>query len=40
MDINKIKKMIPDGASVTLETIKNSKNNLDDFIGDVQCMKN
>ena len=40
MDLNKIKKMIPDGAFVTLETIKNSKNNLDDFIGDVQCMRN
>ncbi len=40
LDINKIKKMIPDNALVTLETTKESKNNLDDFIGDVKCMQN
>lgn len=40
LDINKIKQMLPEGAMVTLETNKNSKEYLNDFLGDVECMKN
>ena len=40
LDINKIKKMLPPDAIITLETDKKSKENLDDFIGDIKCMRN
>lgn len=39
LDIDKIKKMLPNDAIVTLETDKLSKENLDDFIGDSKCMR-
>ena len=34
LDIERIKKIIPDNSFITLETVKNSKENLDDFISD------
>lgn len=34
LDIKRILEMIPDGKHITLETIKNSKENLDDFVSD------
>lgn len=40
LDLEKIKKMLPQNAIITLETVKNSKENLGDFIGDSLCMKN
>ncbi len=40
LNLGRIKKMLPNNAIVTLETNKNSKYNLDDFIGDSKCMKN
>lgn len=40
LDIVKIKQILPKGAIITLETIKNSKENLDDFIEDVKWLKN
>ncbi|MGN0197021.1 MAG: sugar phosphate isomerase/epimerase family protein [Candidatus Gastranaerophilaceae bacterium] len=39
LDIDKIKEMLPNDAIVTLETDKNSKENLSDFIGDSKWMK-
>lgn len=40
LDLNKISAILPDDALITLETVKNSKENLDDFIGDVKCIRN
>lgn len=40
LDIDRIKNMLPEDAIITLETDKNSKENLRDFIGDSKCMKN
>lgn len=39
LDLVKIKSMLPQNAIVTLETNKSSKETLDDFIGDVLCMR-
>lgn len=39
LDLSKIRKMLSDNSIITLETNKNSKYTLDDFIGDVQCMR-
>ena len=39
LDIKRILKYIPDNKHITLETIKNSKDNLDDFIEDTKCIK-
>lgn len=39
LDLEKIKKILPQNAIITLETVKNSKENLDDFIKDSKCMK-
>ena len=40
LDFNKIFDMIPDESYITFETNKNSKENLDDFIEDMECLKN
>lgn len=40
LNISEIKTMLPRNAIITLETIKNSKKNLNDFVGDSVCMKN
>lgn len=40
LDFDKIFKMIPDNSYVTFETIKNSKENLDDFIEDMKWLRN
>lgn len=40
LDIEKIKQILPKDAIITLETVKNSKENLDDFIEDVKWLKN
>lgn len=40
LNIDKIKSILPKNAIITLETIKNSKENLDDFIKDSLWMKN
>jgi len=40
LNLSKIKEILPKNATITLETIKNSKNNLDDFIEDVEYWKN
>lgn len=40
LNLDRIKMMLPNNAIITLETNKNSKENLDDFIGDATCMKN
>ena len=39
LDIKRILKLIPHGKNITVETIKNSNENLDDFIGDVKWIK-
>lgn len=39
-NLTKIKAMLPTDALVTLETEKCFKNNINDFIEDVKCMKN
>ena len=39
LDLDKIRKLLPENAIITLETIKNSKENLNDFIGDSKCMR-
>ena len=39
LDIDKIKEILPNDAIVTLETDKDSKKNLNDFIGDAQWMR-
>lgn len=39
LDIEKILKMIPNGKNITVETVKNSKENLDDFIEDMKWLK-
>ena len=39
LNITRIKGMLPKDATITLETEKKSKTNLDDFIGDSKCMK-
>lgn len=40
LNLEKIKKILPDSAIITLETVKNSKENLDDFVEDSKCMNN
>ena len=40
LDFNKILPMIPEGSYVTFETNKNSKENLDDFIEDMEWLRN
>lgn len=40
LDLIKIKQLFPDNATITLETVKNSKSDLNDFIGDIKCMRN
>lgn len=40
LNLDKIKAVLPKDAIITLETNKNSKENLDDFIGDAKCMRN
>ena len=40
LDFDKIFPMIPDGSYVTFETVKNSKENLDDFKEDMEWLKN
>ena len=39
LDFRQIFDMIPDGSYVTFETIKDSKENLNDFIGDMEWLK-
>lgn len=39
LDLGKIKKLLPQNAIITLETVKNSKENLNDFYGDCLCMR-
>lgn len=39
LDLDRIKRLLPKDALVTLETVKNSKENLDDFIGDTKCIR-
>lgn len=39
LDLNKIKSFLPANAIITLETNKDSKENLSDFIGDAICIK-
>ena len=39
LDLNKIKNMLPKGAIITLETVKNEKNKLDDFVNDTVMFK-
>lgn len=39
LDLGKIKAMLPKDAIITLETQKDSKENLDDFIGDVKWFR-
>jgi len=39
LDINKIKQILPNNAIITLETDKNSKDNLNDFIKDSNYMR-
>ena len=39
LDLDKIKKILPVDARITLETVKNSKTNLDDFINDAEYLK-
>ena len=40
LNIKRILNVIPEGKKITLETIKNSKENLDDFIEDTKWIKN
>lgn len=40
LDLNKIKQFLPINAIITLETVKNSKDNIDDFIEDTKWLKN
>lgn len=40
LDFRKIFDMIPDNSYVTFETVKNSKENLDDFIEDMKWLRN
>lgn len=40
LDFKQIFDMIPDKSYITFETIKNSKENLDDFIEDMEWLKN
>ena len=40
LDIKRILKLIPQGKNITVETVKNSKENLDDFIEDMRWLKN
>ena len=40
LDIKRILNLIPQGKNITIETIKNSKENLDDFIEDMNYLKN
>ena len=40
LDIKRILKLIPQGKNITIETIKNSKEDLNDFIEDMRCIKN
>ena len=39
LDIKRVLKYIPDNKHITLETIKNSKDNIDDFINDIIYVK-
>ena len=39
LNLDRIKRLLPKDALVTLETVKNSKENLDDFIGDTKCIR-
>ena len=39
LDLEKIKQMLPQDAIITLETDKDSKNNIDDFISDCNVMR-
>ncbi len=39
LDIKKILKLLPKNAIITVETIKNHKENLDDFVEDMKCLK-
>lgn len=39
LDIKRILKLIPKGKNITIETIKNSKENLNDFIEDTKIMQ-
>ena len=39
LDLNRIKSLLPENAIITLETEKNSKENLDDFINDSIAMR-
>lgn len=38
-DIKAILKLIPENASVTIETVKDSQNDLEDFVGDVEYLR-
>ena len=40
LDLNKIKKILPVDATITLETIKDTKDKLDDFINDTKVIRN
>lgn len=40
LDIKRILSLIPDNKHITLETVKNSKDNIDDFIDDTIYIKN
>ena len=40
LDLDKIKKILPIDAKITLETVKNSKTNLDDFVEDINFIRN
>lgn len=38
-DLEKIFELVPDNALITIETVKNNKENLDDFIQDIKIIK-
>src|SRR5574344_1539389 len=40
LDLKQIKQLLQNNAIITLETVKNSKTTLDDFIEDTICLKN
>ena len=40
LDLNKIKKILPVDATITLETTKDTKDKLDDFINDTKVIRN
>lgn len=39
LDIKRLLRLIPQGKNITVETEKNSKENLNDFIEDIKCLK-